>query len=63
MPGMENDILSVAVLLSSLISKQKECNYTVWLTASVEKLPTLVPPCCVKKCSTCVSPYYASNYI
>ncbi len=33
------------------------------LTASVKKLPTLAPARCVKKCSTCISLYYASNYI
>ncbi len=35
----------------------------VWLTASVKKLPTLAPPCCVKKCSISISLYYAINYI
>ncbi len=29
--------------------------------ASVKKLHSLAPPFCIKKCSTCISPYYASN--
>ncbi len=60
MRGMENNILSVAILL--LVNK-KNTIMDVWLTASVKKLPTLAPPCCVKKCRTCISPYYSSNYI
>ncbi len=55
-----NNILSFFVLLSA---NKKNTITDVWLTASVKKLPTLAPPCCVKKCSTCISPYYASNYI
>ncbi len=47
-----------------LLSVNKKNAITdLWLTASVQKLPSLAPPCCVKKCSTCTSPYYASNYI
>ncbi len=46
MPGMENNILSVAI---SLIRKQKERNYRCMVDASVKKLPTLAPPCCMKK--------------
>ncbi len=60
MRGMENHILSVAILLSV---NKKNAITDVWLTASVKKLPTLDPPCCIKKCSTCISPYHASNYI
>ncbi len=41
MHGMENKILSVAIDPSSLISKQKERNYDVWLMEGVKKLPTL----------------------
>ncbi len=60
MHGMENNILSVVILLSV---NKKNAITDVWLTASVKKLPTLAPPCCVKKYSICFSPYYTSNYI
>ncbi len=56
---MENNILSVATD-PSFVSVSP--GFDVWLMARVKKLPTLAPLCCDKKCSTCISPYYASNY-
>ncbi len=60
MRGMENMKIKNFFLLS--VNKNNAIT-DVWLTASVKKLPTLAPPCCVKKCSTCIRPYYASNYV
>ncbi len=59
MRGMDNNILSVAILSSV---NKKNVITDVWLMASVKKLPTLDPSCCVKKCSTCISTYCGSNY-
>ncbi len=45
MRRIENNIISVAILLSV---NKKNTITCVWLTANVKKLPTLAPPCCVK---------------
>ncbi len=60
MRGMENNILSVAI---SLISKQKEHNYRCTVDGKCQEITYFSSAMLRQKCSTCISPYYASNYI
>ncbi len=53
MCGRENNILSVAILLSV---NKKNAITDVWLTASVKKLPTLTLPYCVKNAALVLVP-------